>query len=159
MKKKIEIGDIFELETKMGKYIYIQCVNIPEDSINDIELTRVFYDLYNEKQIDLEKVTSKDFFYNKFPLSSALRKKILQRRGNINLPQNYKLPLYYRTENPFGDGWQIVNSVTLKRENVLQLTEEQKKLSPWGFMNDTLIIELLEAGWNLENWDLENRSL
>ncbi len=67
-----------------------------------------------------------------------------------------QLPLFYRTENPFGDGWQIVNSKTLQRETFNELSDDQKKMSPWGMMNDTLIIELLERDWKLENWGTGN---
>lgn len=154
---KIEIGDVFELNTKNGKFIYLQCVNIPQDKLNEIELIKVYYEIYSNKQTDLISVTQKGHFFIRFPLSHALKKKIINKVGNLNLPINFKIPIYFRTENPFGKGWQIINSSTLKRENVMQLSEEQKKLSPFGFMNDTLIIELLEKGWNLDNWDLNNR--
>jgi len=101
---KLQVGDIFELETKKGKYIYFQCVDIPQDKKNDIELIKAYYDLYDEKQTDLISVTKKDYFFNKFPLSSALRKKIIYKVVDLSLLKDFKIPLYFRIENPFGNG-------------------------------------------------------
>lgn len=52
--------------------------------------------------------------------------------------------------------YRYLNFKTWKHETVVDLSEEQKKLSPWGLMNDTLIIELLKTGWRLENLTLDN---
>lgn len=156
MKKQINLGDIFELTTPKGMKIYLQCVEFPTDEKQDVELVKIFYQLYEKKPDELTLITKGDFFYNRFHLKGALRKKIIQKTGNIPLSKDFVPPLFYRTENDFGKGWHIVNAKTWKRETVLELTEEQKKLSPWGMMNDTLIIELLEKGWRLENWTLDN---
>lgn len=142
--------------TPKGMMVYLQCVEIPKDIKNEVELVKVFYKLYEVTPVDITSIIEEDFFFNRFPLKAAYRRKIVEKIGNSPLP-NFKAPLYYRTENDFGKGWQIVNAKTWKREIVLELSEEQKQLSPWGGMNDTLIIELLEKGWRLENWTLENR--
>ncbi len=155
--KNIELGDLFELETDKGNRIYFQCVQMPTDVRNEVELVKVFYNLYSKTPSDLCSVVEGDFFFNRFPLKTATRKKIIRKIGNCPLPDNFEAPLYYRTENPFGEGWQIINAENLKRETIQELSEKQKKLSPWGSMNDTMIIELLEKGWNLENWTLHNR--
>ncbi len=155
--KKIELGDIFEMQTPKGMKIYIQCVEIPKDIKNELELVKIFYKLYEATPEEITSIIEEEFFFNRFPLKAAYRKKIVEKVGNSSLPPNFKAPLYYRTENDFGNGWQIVNAKTWKRETVLELSEEQKQLSPWGGMNDTLIIELLEKGWRLENWTTGNR--
>jgi hypothetical protein len=49
-------------------------------------------------------------------------------------------------------GWHIVNAETLYHELVKELTDEQKLLSPWGCWNDTLLIEMLDEGFSLQNW-------
>ena len=49
-------------------------------------------------------------------------------------------------------GWHIVDVSTLKRQFVEKLSQEQKQLSPIGIYNDTSLKEMLERGWNLENW-------
>lgn len=156
MKKKIEIGDIYELQSENDDLkAYLQCVEIPVDDRNEIELIKVYYSLYTSTP-EIKTFQSEDFFFIRFPLKAALRKKIVKKIGYLPLPDNFKIPRYYRTTNFTGDAWQIIDSTTLKRTNINELSEEQKKLSPWGMMNDTLIIELLKKGWNLENWDLEN---
>jgi len=152
-KNKIELGDVFEIKTESGNKIYIQCVEIPEDVVNEIELLKIFYDLHQVRPDDISSIINGGFFYNRFALKAAVKKKIVTKVGNIQLPNDFESPLYYRTENDFGEGWQIVNAKTWYRETVLTLSDDQKKLSPWGSMNDTLIIELLENGWKLENWN------
>jgi len=149
--KEINLGDIFSLETNKGTACF-QCVEIPFDVKNEVELIKVFYKLFDQKLFDLDAVTQNDFFFTRFPLKAALRRKFVKKIGNMTLPEDFASPSFFRTENPFGKGWHIVNSKTLFRETVTELTEDQKKLSPWGIMNDTLIIERLEAGWRLENW-------
>lgn len=97
-----------------------------------------------------------DFFYIRFPLKVAHKRKIVLKMFYLPLSVNFELPIYFRTENVFDEGWKIVDLRTLHRKSVTELTNEQKKMSPWGGMNDTKIIELLEKGWRLENWTLEN---
>jgi hypothetical protein len=156
MTKKIEIGDVFELQTKKGNKIYFQCVQIPEDTRNEVELIKVFYNLYSETPSEIASIVQGEYFFNRFPLKIALRRKIVTKVGNSALPENFETPFQYRTINLKGDAWQIVDAKTWNRETVIELSEEQKKISPWGGMNDTLIIELLEKGWRLENWTLNN---
>lgn len=152
-KKKIELGDVFEMKTDKGNNIYIQCVEIPDDIRNEVELIKIFYDLHQNQPSEINSIIDGDFFYNRFPLKAALRKKIVTKIGNSPLSNDFESPKYYRTENDFGEGWQIVNAKTWYRDTVSTLSDEQKKLSPWGSMNDTLIIERLESGWRLENWE------
>lgn len=153
---KIELGDIFELITEKRKKIYLQCVEIPVDTKNEIELIKVFYDLWDDTPKDLNSIISGDYFFCRFPLKAALRKKIIVKLGKSVLPENFTPPEFYRTINFTGDCWQIVDSKTLKRRTVTILSSEEKSLSPWGMMNDTLIIDLLERGWRLETWTLDN---
>ena len=143
-KIKLELGDIFELITSKG-FAYSQCVEIPLGIRNDVELIKVLYTLHPKRILDLTEIASGNYFFNRFPLKVAKNRKIVSPIGNIALSENFA-----------GDGWQIVDAKTLRRENINELTEDQKKLSPWGGMNDTLIIELLEKGWNLENLKLGN---
>lgn len=49
-------------------------------------------------------------------------------------------------------GWHIVNTETWQRQLIESLSSEQKKLSPLGIWNDTLLIENLINYWSLENW-------
>lgn len=152
--KKIELGDVFAIETSKG-IGHLQYVEGPKG--DDVELIRVFYNLHGSTDLpNINLKTAGGYFFVRFPLKASLRKKIIRFVEHIDLPKNFQPPIFFRTVNPFGDGWQIVNSETLKRETVLHLTDEHKKLSPWGGMNDTLIKELLEKGWRLENWTADN---
>ena len=152
--KKINLGDIFELATKRG-FIYLQMVKFPKDQRNDIELVRIYYELHRNKANDLSLLQTGAHFYVQFPVCAAFRRSIIERVGNIPLEHNFQAPRYFRTENLFGDGWQIVDAETLKRETLSELTDEQKLLSPWGIWNDTYIIERMDEGWTLENWILK----
>lgn len=154
MKKQVELGDVFEIKTNKG-YAYLQCVDIPENN-NEVELIKVFYDLHKEHLLIISDVIKSDFFYIRFPLKAANKRKIVSKIFNTPLSDDFEIPIYFRTENMFNEGWQIVDSRTLHRKSVTELTYEQKKMSPWGGMNDTKIIELLEKGWRLENWTIEN---
>jgi hypothetical protein len=154
--KKIKVGDVFEMLTPKGMKIYLQCVEIPLDVKNNVELIKVFYKLHKITPKKINSIVNDGYFFNRFALKSAYRKNIVEKVEYLSLPLDFHVPSYYRTVNEFGKGWQIVNAETWERENVANLSVEQKKLSPWGSMNDTLIIELLEKGWRLENWELDN---
>ncbi|WP_422861153.1 hypothetical protein [Flagellimonas sp. W118] len=150
-KKKIELGDVFGIETSKGRG-YLQYVKVPKDT-SEVEKVKVFSRLFEQKPETIESVVlSEDFYYIDFPLSAAYKKKIVTFVENVPLPQGFTCPRYYRTENMFDKGWQIIDSETWKRESVELLTQEQKKLSPWGVWNDTLLVENLENGWKLNDW-------
>ncbi|WP_147416008.1 hypothetical protein [Ulvibacterium marinum] len=149
-KKKLELGDVFEIETSKGKG-YLQCVKLPKDT-SEVEKVKVFYHLLEQKPKTIKDVISEEFYYVDFPLSAAYKKKIVSFVENVPLPKDFSCPRYYRTEHMFDSGWQIIDSKTWKRESVEVLTAEQKKISPWGIWNDTLLIENLENNWRLESW-------
>ncbi len=148
---KIEIGDVFELNTKKGK-AYFQCVN--KDKLR-CDTIKVFNKIYTERQIINKAVEIEDYYFIGFALSAALNKNLVEKVGNISLG-NFELPKYMRSKLVIGGkflGWHIIDVKTLKRQLVETLSSEQKKLSPWGIWNDTLLKERLEKGWNLDNWD------
>lgn len=149
--RKIKIGDIFEIVTPEGMaylhYIY------KDQSIGD--LVRVLPGLYAERPISFEQLAeSKENFMVFFPLSAAFKRKIVEMVG-FHPGTGFKKPEYMRTEHVIrGEflGWHIINTETWKRELVKNLSSEQKKLSPWGIWNDTLLIEKLVDKWSLEKW-------
>ncbi len=59
--RKIELGDIFELKTSKG-YIYLQCVRIPVDKRQDVELIRVYYNVHQTQTNDISLI-QKSFFF------------------------------------------------------------------------------------------------
>jgi hypothetical protein len=69
---KLNIGDIFEIQTSGGK-AYLHYIYINEDSI---ELIRVLPGVYSERPINFDNLaSSKENFMVYFPLSAAAKKK------------------------------------------------------------------------------------
>jgi len=149
---KIELGDIFEIDTRKGK-AYFQCVRI--DKIK-LDLIKVFNKIYQKRPESIESViTVKDNYFIGFALSTAYRRKLVEKVGNVTLPIDFDLPKYMRSKHVIRGqflGWHIIDTNTLKRELVEKLSIDQQHLSPWGIWNDTLLKESLESGWSLENW-------
>lgn len=150
-KKLIEVGDIFELRTNRG-YAYMQCLRIPINKRRELELIRVYLKVHPNKETKLSMIQDNDFFYLNFGLQFAYNRKIVEKIGKVSIEPDFTPPRFFRTENMFGEGWQIIDSTNWMRETISDLTSEQMKLSPWGMWNDTLLIERLDEGWNLENW-------
>lgn len=127
-----------------------------ETSDIGIEYVRII-DLISETgEITIDDINRLERWNIEFPLKAAVRKKIVSKVANFNLPIDYHISGYARSEhNIRGEflGWFIVNRKTLQRELKKKLTKDELKLSPHGMMNDTLIIEYLENDWKLENWN------
>lgn len=149
---KVDLGDIFEIGTEKGK-AYFQCINIDKERCDTI---KVFNKLYDVRPLNIEEVTHEsDCYFVGFPLGAAHRRKLVEKVGNLPLSKDFKLPEYTRDKHVIRKeflGWHIVNTSTLKRQFVKELSAAQKQLSPCGVWNDTLLKEMLERGWNLKNW-------
>jgi hypothetical protein len=148
--KKVQIGNIFEIDTPNGKgylhYIY---------NNNVISVVRVLQGLHKELLPDLESLASMNERYLiLFPVQAAVNKKIIKPVGSY--PEtSYAIPPFMRNEyNVKGVslGWHIVNTANWHRQHVENLTAEQLKLSPWESWNDTLLVERLVSDWKLEDW-------
>ncbi|CAG0988535.1 hypothetical protein METP2_02424 [Methanosarcinales archaeon] len=148
---RIKLGDIFEINTPKGK-AYLHYIH--KDSVTG-ELVRVLQGLYSERPANLDKLAdSEERYIVSFPLTAATKQKIVEPVGNYPT-SNYSKPKLMRTEhNIRGEflGWHLVDTETWQRQLVKTLTSEQKKLSPWGLWNDTLLIENLVNDWSLEKW-------
>lgn len=148
---RIKLGDIFEIKTAKG-YAYLHFVFKDKETG---DLVRVLSGLHKERPTKFDDlVGQQEQFMVFFPLSVANRKKIVECVGNHPV-NGFDKPKFMRTEHYVrGEllGWHIVNTSTWDRQLIEKLTPEQKKLSPWGVWNDTLLIENLEANWNLELW-------
>lgn len=149
---KIKLGDIFEIDTLKGK-AYFQCVKI--DKLRG-DMIRVFNKLYKEQPNPIEStINVKDSYFIGFALSAANHKKLVKKVWNVPLEDDFELPKYMRDKHVIKGqflGWHIIDTNTLKRVLVQQLSSDQSDLSPWGIWNDTLLKERLESGWSLENW-------
>lgn len=151
--KRIKVGDVFEIDTPKGR-AYIQYV-LKNKMIG--ELIRVLPGVY-ENQPDnlLQIVNAKEEYFVHFPVKAANKQKIINLMGNFGLPKGIDIPKQFRTKkmDKHGTpiGWQIIDYETWQRETVDELLDEHKKISPWGIWNDTLLIERISQGWNLDNW-------
>ena len=151
--KRIAIGDVFSINTPKGN-AYFQYVYLNK---NNIELIRILPGLFEETPTDLEGlVRKKELFLISFPLAAAYRRKLVEFVGSYQIPAGFQRPKYMREDNVDRNGnlinWYIVDTDTLKREKVLELTDEQKKFSPFEIWNDTLLVERLTEGWTLDKW-------
>ena len=146
-------GDVFSIKTKIGNafFQYIETDQLGLDLIRILD-----YISTSNNEITQENVNRIEKWNISFTIKPALRRHIIEKIGNFELPNNFRIPEYTRTQhNVRGEflGWYIVNRKTLKRELKEKLSDEELKLSPTGFMNDTLIIEKIEQNWTLENWN------
>lgn len=147
---RIKLGDVFSIETSKGK-AYLQLVfDDPELS----QIIRVLPGLHANPVDNIEEmVNSMELFYVQFQLKGAVYKKIVEKVGGYLLPKWVEKPKFMRTNHVIGGeflGWHIVNTETWQRELVKELSDKQKKLSPWGIWSDALLIERLEKGWTPE---------
>jgi len=151
--KRVQIGDVFEIETPKGrgyfKYVYINVRNA-------VELIRVIPGLYSEELENMAGLVSpKEAFYVQFPVKAAYWRKIVRLIGNYEVLAGLELPPKQMRTTHIIRGeficWHIVDYETLHITSVKELTDEQKKLSPWGIWNDTLLIEKLVEGWMPED--------
>ena len=147
----MELGAVFELKTKQGNaylhYIY-------EDKELG-ELVRVLPGFYTERPTSFDEVArGQERYMIFFPLAAASKRKLVEQVGAYPTAGFHK-PKYMRTPHTVKGaflGWHIVDTDTWHRQLVKTLTPAQKRLSDWGSWNDTLLVERLEQGWVLEDW-------
>lgn len=148
---KTKIGDLFEINTPRGKaylhYFY-------SDSITG-DMIRVLNGLHKERPPDLYKlVADNERYIVSFPIKAAKKEKLIESVGNFP-DVTFQKPEVMRTKHIIqGEflGWHLVDTKTWGRTLVKTLSSEQKKLSPWGIWNASLLIEKLTNDWSLENW-------
>ncbi len=149
--KRIKLGDVFEINTPKGK-AYLHYIHKHEILG---ALIRVLSGLYANRPVDFDMlVSSKERYMIFFPLSAANNRNIVEWVSSYPV-NNFDMPRFMRNSHIIrGEflGWHIVDTETLHRKLVKNLTTEQKKLSPYGIWNDTLLIERLVDNWSLEKW-------
>jgi hypothetical protein len=141
-------GDVYSIQTAKGLG-YLQFIENTEfgDYIRILD--------HISASINQDEVNKPEKWCITFTIKPALRKKIISLVDNFNIPENFTISDFARSEhNIRGEflGWHIVNRKTLQRELKKNLSQDEIKLSPHGFMNDTLIIEMLENNWKLSEW-------
>ncbi|MFJ5763132.1 hypothetical protein ACIQAA_29255 [Neobacillus sp. NPDC093182] len=149
---QVKIGDVFDIVTPNGIGLF-QYVHKDETMG---QLIRILPSLYEEGYIlENELVEKKEMYLVHFPLGTALKQRIVNRKGNFNPPLDFVLPKKFRSKHTIkGEfiNWHIIDYETWKREQVQEQSDEQKQLSPWGTWNDTLLKERLAEGWTLDKW-------
>jgi hypothetical protein len=150
--RRIKSGDVFEIITPKGKG-YFQFVF---DNKEICELIRVLPGIYTEHHSNIiELATAKEMYFVHFPLKAAIKQGKVDFIDNFRLPKDLELPKKMRedySDSEGNRGWHIINYDTWQREFVQELSKEQLKLSPWEIWNDSMLIERLAEGWNLEQW-------
>lgn len=149
--KRIKKGDLFEIKTSKGlsyiHYIYYD---------NELgELIRVLPGKYSVRPDNMKELVQRNELYVVFfSVSIAFKKGLIELVYNQNIlnekPKFMRTPHIIRNEFL---GWHIINTDTWERKLVDELSPFQKKLSPWGIWNYTLLKERIEENWDLENWE------
>jgi hypothetical protein len=144
---KTKLGDIFEINTSIGKaylhYIY------KDPTIGD--LIRVLPGLYALTPDNFESLaSSKERYMVFFPISLASNKKIVSLVGYSPI-NSFAKPSFMRIEHD-DEGWDIINTETWQRHFEKKLSPEHIQMSPWGVWNAAMLKARLEEEWHLENW-------
>ncbi|MBY8962545.1 hypothetical protein KJK34_07245 [Flavobacterium sp. D11R37] len=148
--KRIKLGDVFEINTPKGK-AYLHYIH--KDTMG--ALIRVLPGLYANRPVNFDMlVSSKERYMIFFPLSAANNRNIVERVSSYPA-NNFNMPRFMRNSHIIrGEflGWHIIDTETLQRKLVKNLTTEQKSLSPHEIWNDTLLIDRLVNDWSLYEW-------
>lgn len=148
---KVVKGDVFSLDTKVG-FGFLQYI---EDDQFGVGVVRVLESIKPTNEVLQDDINFPERFTAHFVVTTAFKRKLIQRVGNFSVPENYKIPSKAREKHIIrGEflGWHIIDTKTLKRELKQQLTAEELKIPFHGHPNDTLLREYLESNWRLENW-------
>lgn len=151
--KRLKAGDIIEIKTTKG-YAYFQCMVVNK---TEGDLIKVFNKVFTHQETDINTIISiEDTYFYRFPLSYALRRKLVTTIGFAEIPEDFEPPLFMKDKHIIrGEflGWHIVNTKTLFNRLVTELSDEEKSLSEFGIVNDTYLIEKLDSGWTPRNWE------
>ena len=143
----IRPGDVFSIATAKGE-AYFQYV-LKNDTMG--QAIRVLPGLHPEVQPDMKSLVCQETnFWVFFPVTAALRQRIIKRAGNYELPAHAQQMPFFRSG--------VVDPQTRRVQNwwlwdgekswmVGAITEEQRKLPIKAIWNDTLLIERIESGW------------
>jgi hypothetical protein len=147
VKKKIQIGDIFELKTPKG-LVYLQYI------YNDVEygyLIRVLPGFFDARPKSFSDVgEKKELYFVFFPVQAALNREIILFISKEKVPDWAKdRPLMRRPGGRSQNG-KILNwwlSDGHKETQIDSLNEKQRKLSIAVICNDTMLVQRICEGW------------
>jgi hypothetical protein len=140
-------GDIFAITTSKGK-AYLQFTKqIPPFG----SLIRVLPGIYPKQPSDwLALVNQATNFWIFFPLGAAVKRRIVEKTTNCEVPSHaQKIPVFRagipERGSPKVANWWLWDGE--KEWRVGAITEEQRKLPIRATWNDTMLIERIEEGW------------
>lgn len=150
----VKYGDVFQVSLSNG-YGFIQCVK--EAPKTECEIIRALSGVYNERDIEnLDKIVEKkELFFLQLPIKYAIKQGLIKPMGKFSVPVGSEAPRFFRTEHVIGAesvGWHIVDSETLQRSFVKELSLEDRELSEWDIISIPDLAEKIETGWTPKNW-------
>jgi hypothetical protein len=87
-----------------------------------------------------------------FPLEAAVRRRVVAVAGHVSIPEEARAFPTFRNGIPDREGrvlaWWLWDGEHERRLG--ELTDDQRRLSILGTINDTLLIERVESGWRPE---------
>lgn len=151
---RIENGDVFKIKLTTG-YGLIQCVK--KSTSTECEIIRVLRGVHQDINDRLVSavIGSLELFFALIPLKYALKSKMILYVTNHPIPVVSEAPKYFRDKHIIRSdflGWDIVDSETLQRKLVQDLTKEEQELSPWGIFSIPDLVERIEESWVPANW-------
>ncbi len=96
---------------------------------------------------DIPKLTWQWCTY--FPASAAMRRRIVQPIGTVEIPGSIRTAPLLRNGGPGENNWVVVD---VDGNEIRRATGADKGMSPRYIVNDTRLIEMLESRWKPEDW-------
>ena len=147
MTKKLEIGDIVEVQTGKGK-AYVQFSH--DARRHGGALIRVLPGLHQHRPDHLDQLAAgPELYFTIFPLKHALAQRLVTKVGHQPVPESARPFPLMRAPGWYRDGkvldWWLCDGENEWR--IGQLTPEQEKLSIRAIWPLPWLIEMLEDGW------------
>ena len=148
--RKVSIGDIFELQTRKG-LAYFQCMRkVPQWGT----MIRVLSGFFMSRPSDMKSITARtEQFITFFPVDYAARKGIIHHVGTAPLPAHAQEFPVFRVPGLHGRDGKVMGWSTWDGKlthDIKDLSTELQKLPILEVLNDTALIELIEAEWTPE---------
>lgn len=153
-KHKVVLGDVFKINLSNGVG-YFQCVYVGPDRKAHLDIMRALPGVYTGGESISRIIRKKELFFFQHPTDYSVGKWV-EYIGNYPVPFFSRTPQFMRSGERLADGtkyWWIVNLYTLHRKKVPILTSKEKKLSQYGSISISDLVERIETGWKPVNWD------
>lgn len=146
MKKNIQIGDIFEIKTKLG----LSYAQLTHRHPSHAELIRIFRKKYSKRPDNLEELCADNVEFSVlFTLIRSYNTNLIEKVGNSAIQHELQVFPKFRDGTPHRDTkivetwwiWDGKNEIKVGPE----LTEEQKSYPRLGILNLPAVIGLIEG--------------